>query len=107
VAGRSDLAISLLPDLESYSVSSPAKVYEYLALGLPVVATDIPAHRRILTDGADAVLVDDDPETVAAELLALCENPERLAAMSERARETATRHSWEHRFGELFERIEP
>jgi glycosyltransferase involved in cell wall biosynthesis len=107
LAGRSDVAISLLPGLESYNVSSPAKVYEYLALGLPVLATDIPAHRHILTDGRDAIIVgDDDPGAVAATLETLVSDPGRIDRMSERARETALQHSWESRFSALFDRIQ-
>lgn len=106
VAGKSDVAISLLPGLESFNVSSPAKIYEYLALGLPVVATDIPAHRRILTDGEDSIIVSqEDPDAVAAAIETLLHQPDRVKQSSERARSTAMEHSWDHRFSGLFDRI--
>jgi len=42
-----DLAILPFPNISWWSVSSPLKLMEYLAMGIPVVATDIPAHREI------------------------------------------------------------
>ena len=107
VAGRSDAAISLLPGLESYNVSSPAKVYEYLALGLPVIATDIPAHRRILTDGRGAIIVEENSaEAIATAVESLLREPDRIVELSEGARTSALQHNWESRFSALFERIE-
>lgn len=106
IAGQNNLAISPLPRLESYKVSSPAKVYEYLALGLPVIATDIPAHRRILTDNKDSILVSpESPEEIAAAIEGLLDDPDRVIEMGERARETALQNSWEDRFSHLFKEI--
>jgi glycosyltransferase involved in cell wall biosynthesis len=72
----------------------PMKIYEYLAAGLPVVATPRPP-RAALADGATAP----DAQGIA-ELLdeALAEdNPERRA---ERSRAAAS-HSWERRLEEI------
>lgn len=46
-----DVALSPLPAHESFLVMSPAKVYEYLAMGLPVICSNLPAHRRLIEDG--------------------------------------------------------
>lgn len=48
---KMDFAVSPLPALKSYEVSSPAKIFEYLAMGLPVICSDIEAHRKVLTPG--------------------------------------------------------
>lgn len=72
----------------------PMKVYEYLAAGLPVLATPLPA-----LDGVDAI------ETVgsARELVAAAER--ELAADSPEVRRgrssDAASHSWEARIGEI------
>ena len=45
--------------------TSPLKLYEYLAAGCPIVASDVPAVREVVTDGETAVLVrPDDPEAL-------------------------------------------
>jgi glycosyltransferase involved in cell wall biosynthesis len=41
--------------------TSPLKVFEYLAAGLPVVAGDLPATRLVLRNGENALLA--EPET--------------------------------------------
>jgi glycosyltransferase involved in cell wall biosynthesis len=72
----------------------PMKVYEYLAAGLPVVATPLPA----LADVAD-VAIAPDAEGIA-ELLdeaLVTDNPERRV---ERSRAAAS-HSWERRLEEI------
>jgi len=48
--------------------NAPLKVYEYLKSGKPIVATDIPAHRAVLTEET-AILVSPDPEALAKGIL--------------------------------------
>lgn len=48
------VAISPLLDTPNYRHSAPTKILEYLALGLPVVASDLPGTRR-LVEGLEAV----------------------------------------------------
>ncbi|WP_306547306.1 glycosyltransferase [Desulfobulbus sp.] len=43
-----DLGIIPLPNWQGWNVSSPIKLFEYLACGKPVIVTDIPAHRAVL-----------------------------------------------------------
>jgi glycosyltransferase involved in cell wall biosynthesis len=72
----------------------PMKVYEYLAAGLPVVSTPLPA----LAGLEDIAFAADAPEMVAAIEAALeADDPSRRRARSERARG----HSWERRLAEI------
>lgn len=50
ILNEMDVAISPLPAHDSYEVSSPAKVYEYLSMGLPIICSDIRAHNHLLTE---------------------------------------------------------
>jgi glycosyltransferase involved in cell wall biosynthesis len=60
-----DLCVVPLPDLECWRVSSPLKLMEYLAMGKPVVLTDIPAHKEIIKNPEDALFIPDiEPETL-------------------------------------------
>ena len=70
---------------------SPLKLYEYLAVGVPTVSTDIPATR----DFADTIWVASDPDSFAnaiSQALAT-DSPERWR----RQQAIARPHSWDNR----------
>ncbi|AQP44067.1 glycosyltransferase family 4 protein [Tessaracoccus flavus] len=73
---------------------SPLKVYEYLAAGLPVVASSVGQLPGIITD--EGVLVaPSDPAALARALDRLAADPESRRAMGAKARERAVSdHSW-------------
>jgi glycosyltransferase involved in cell wall biosynthesis len=73
---RYDIAVSPLPDTESYSLSSPAKIFEYLAMSRVVVASDIRCHRELIDDGENGLLVaPDDANEWAETVQRVCSNP--------------------------------
>jgi len=47
---RADCCVCPLPDRPEWNVSSPIKVFEYMACGKPMILTPIPAHMDILKD---------------------------------------------------------
>jgi len=47
---KADFGIYPLPDRPEWNVSSPLKVFEYMACAKPVILTPIPAHKDILVD---------------------------------------------------------
>lgn len=55
-----DLAILPFPNITWWAVSSPIKLMEYLAIGVPIVATDIAAHRWVIEQTGGAILAEDD-----------------------------------------------
>jgi glycosyltransferase involved in cell wall biosynthesis len=73
--------------LPSHHEGLPIALMEALALGLPVVATRVGGVEELVSDGCEAVLVEPrQPDALAAALLALVRDPERRAAMAQRAR---------------------
>lgn len=75
---------------------SPLKVYEYLAAGLPVVASAVGQLPGIVADGQTGLLVPpSDPDALAAALDTLAADPAGRARMGTAARQQAIReHSW-------------
>ncbi len=60
----------------------PLNVLEALWLGVPVIASDIPAHREALVDDVTGVIVpEDDAAALAGALVALAAAPERQTAL--------------------------
>lgn len=76
------------------------KLHEYLMGGLPVVASDLPEIRRIVTMTEPSIgeLFDPaDPASIAAALRRLLDDPELLRVRRRRARELAEQHlNWEN-----------
>lgn len=56
---------------------SPLKIFEYMAVGLPVIGPDIPAIREILEDGTDLLLVRSEVEDIANKITYLIEHDEK------------------------------
>lgn len=89
--------LATLQSTPNHLISSPVKVFEYMAMGLPVILSDFPRWRELL-DGVDcAIWVDPaDPAAIAAAMRELLHNPERRAAMSRAATDAvAQRFNWD------------
>jgi phosphatidylinositol alpha-mannosyltransferase len=68
---------------------------EAMAAGLPVVATDIPGYREVLSDGVEGLLVPPrDPEALAARLVRILTEPGLAARLGEAGRERALTFDW-------------
>lgn len=91
-----DYSVGLAPlrDEPNYRQSQPTKVLEYLALGIPVVASDLPGTRA-LVDGQEAVyLVPPDDAEALAESVRCAVDPEVRTAAVRQAPEIRQRYAW-------------
>jgi len=97
--------ILVLPNVRSTiseRYTSPLKLFEYLAAGRPIVASNLPALREILTDGINALLVEPgNPAALAAALNALAYNPQLSDRLARRAFADAALYSWDARAARL------
>ncbi len=85
------------PDI-SARYTSPLKVFESMAAGLPLVASDVPSLRELLRDGVDAVMVKpDDAHALRDGIARLVGDSGLRASMSERLRSRASAHTWDAR----------
>lgn len=84
--GRAAVAVSPIVPGPLHDVSSPTKVVEYLSLGLPVVASDIPDQRRLLADCGGGPCVPFDPAAIAGALLHVLADPAAAREAAGRAR---------------------
>lgn len=97
--GQSD--ITLLPYSKSLATAdsmSPMKLFEALAAGRPIIASDLPVLREILEHEKTALFV--SPDDIGAWLKAILRlqaEPELALRLAEGARALSTKFSWEQR----------
>lgn len=81
-------------DTDSDQYFSPLKVYEYMAAGLPVVASRVGQLPEIMGE-SEYLVPPSDPEALAEALDALVANPvERAQVGSDNRRQAEREHSW-------------
>lgn len=90
----SGVAIAPLLDTPNYRESAPTKILEYLALGLPVVASDLPGTRQ-LVEGLEAVqLVPPGDHRALAEAIDRSADPEVRVIAARQAEDVRERYRW-------------
>ncbi len=74
----------------------PTKLFEYMAMGLPVVGADLPTIRKIIEDTGCGIVVDfRNPQEVADQIVELLQNPGALEQMRRKGREAFARtYQW-------------
>jgi glycosyltransferase involved in cell wall biosynthesis len=82
--------------------TSPLKLFEYMAAGRAIVASDLPSIREILHNGVDALLVEPgDANALAGAVRRLLAEPSLAARLARAASEAAPEYSWDRRAGRL------
>jgi glycosyltransferase involved in cell wall biosynthesis len=92
--------VFVLPTLDTKSAlyTSPLKMFEYMAMGRPIVATDLPPVREVLTDGRNARLVPPgDAAALAAAVQALINDPATGRRLAAEARADVAAYTWDRR----------
>jgi phosphatidyl-myo-inositol alpha-mannosyltransferase len=86
-----DLYVAPHTGAESFGVV----LVEALSAGAPVLASDLPAFRRVLEDGACGELVAaGDPRALAEAMVNLLSDPTRRSELAARGRLAVTRYDW-------------
>jgi glycosyltransferase involved in cell wall biosynthesis len=78
--------------------TSPMKLFEYMAAGVPIVATDLPSLREVLRHGENAWLVEPgNPKAIANAIKVLTEVGQQGSCLSEKACRDVTCFTWQRR----------
>lgn len=86
--------------------SAPLKMMEYMAAGLPIVASDLPTFREVLDDCVTGLLVTPgSPQALAEGIGRLMRDPDLAARLSTAAREKAKAFTYDRAAVEMLEAL--
>jgi glycosyltransferase involved in cell wall biosynthesis len=86
----------------SRAFTSPLKLFEYMASGTPIVASDLPAIREVLTHERNAILVEPgNPQSVTAGVRRIKDDPALGARLAAQALEDVREYTWARRAARL------
>jgi glycosyltransferase involved in cell wall biosynthesis len=94
---KAQAGLVVLQPMQSFRDSLPVKMFEYMAVGIPVIASDFPLWREIVEEARCGLLVNPlDSNDIARAMRWIVDNPAQARAMGERGRAAVQqRFNWE------------
>ena len=88
--------LALFPDTPHYREKELTKFFEYMAAGIPIIASDFPVWRQLIEGEGVGLCVDpEDPKAAANAIAWLVAHPEKACEMGERGRQAvASTYNW-------------
>ncbi len=94
--GAADIGIAFVPIKDKYNFNPPLKTFEYMACGLPSIATATVSNRKIIQDGFNGILVNDSAHQVARAIVNLLKDKNMRAVLSANARNSILSNDFDH-----------
>jgi len=102
-----DVALAPFPWVDHYAYfMSPLKLFEYMAAGVPILATDLPSIREVLRHGENAWLVPPgDPKALTEGIRHLLENSDLAERLARQAKEDVRQYTWKRRAAVILQHV--
>ncbi|MFH1226172.1 MAG: glycosyltransferase family 4 protein [bacterium] len=93
-----DVLIMPFPKLPHYEFCmSPLKLFEYLASERPIITTDLPSIREILSDREAVFVLPGRPKALADGIAKVLADPTQALVMAKNGRQLAEQYTWQKR----------
>lgn len=93
-------------DYNSKYNTSPVKLFEYMASGRPIVASDLPSIRNIVDETTAWFFKPDSPESLAETIHTALENTKESEEKAKLAAKESEQYDWKNRFDGIFKFID-
>lgn len=105
VLRRAKAGLATLYPVPNYLDALPVKMFEYMAAGVPVIASDFPLWRAIVEEAECGLCVDPlDPGAIAAAVREILTHPEAARRMGENGRQAVrSTYNWHHEAQKLLQ----
>jgi glycosyltransferase involved in cell wall biosynthesis len=101
--------ILILPNSSKEDISkywtSPLKLFEYMASGTPIIASDLPSIREILNNSNAALVSPDSPEKLSGVINKIINDEDLCFKISGQAHQDIKKYTWEKRAIKILEFI--
>ncbi|HET6261298.1 MAG TPA: glycosyltransferase, partial [Chloroflexia bacterium] len=87
----------VIPDTVTGMTASPLKLFEYMAVGKPIVCKDMPALREIVDESCAILFPEGDADALAGALRALLSDPVQAKQLGEEALRRSARYTYQAR----------
>lgn len=97
VIARCHIGLAVLTPLPNAIGSYPTKIFEYMALGLPVIVSGFPLYREVVESAGCGLCLNDptNPLELAAAMRWMLERPDDAAEMGNRGRDAVlSQYNW-------------
>jgi len=87
-----DIGVIIFYPVKRFKESLPVKMFEYMAAGIPVIASDFPVWKKIIEGNKCGICIDSaDPAKIAKAVAYLLYNPQKALEMGKNGREAVRR----------------
>jgi len=102
-----DAVVIPMPDDQHAKTTSPVKLFEFLAAGKVIIASDLPSLRNYLDENNAVFFKAENTDDLKDKLVYFLNHPAEAKKLADKARESAVKYTWTSRAEKILNFIAP